>query len=198
MTRTLERAKLDLVALQGRASFVWAFIVAGGCGSVGSSNVSDASACQPVTLAAPTCNNLQNVASPIHAVLHSGTGVPGAPPGALTDGIYRATALDGYRGAADTEVRDTVAVTQGGTVILWASQVFDTSTGAATTHVGNVTELAAPVADNYELSCGSVPFAPFQVMLTSADGFTTFTQPPVNGEPIFQETFTLADCAPGD
>jgi hypothetical protein len=161
-------------------------------------NVNDASLCQPVTLAAPACNNLQNVASPIHAVLHSGDSVLGGPPGTLTDGIYLATALDGYRGAADTEVRDTVAVTQGGTVLLWASQVFDTSTGAATTHVGNVTELSAPDADNYELSCGTVPFAPFQVMLTSANGFTTFTQPPVNGDPIFEETFTLADCAPSD
>jgi hypothetical protein len=187
-----------LVALKGRASFVLAFVAAAGCGSVGSPDISDASACQPVTLAAPACNNLQNVASPIHAVLHSGTGVLGGPIGELTDGIYRATALDGYRGAADTEVRDTVAVTQGGTVLLWASQVFDTSTGAATTHVGNVTELAAPASDNYEISCGTVPFAPFQVMLASADGFTTFTQPPVNGDPVFEETFTLADCAPGD
>ena len=87
------------MALKGRASFVLTFVAAAGCGSVGSPNIIDASACQPVTLAAPACNNLQNVASPIHAVLHSGTGVLGGPIGQLTDGIYRATALDGYRGA---------------------------------------------------------------------------------------------------
>ena len=185
------------MALKGWASVALTFVAAAGCGSV-SPNISDASACQPVAIPNSGCNNLQNLASPIHAVLHSGTAVPGGPIGTLTDGIYRATALDGYRGAADTEVRDTVAVTQGGTVLLWASEVFDTSTGAATTHVGNVTELAAPAQDNYELSCGTVPFAPFQVWFASANGFMTFTQPPINGDPVFQETFTLADCVARD
>lgn len=185
------------MALKGRASFVLALVMATGCGSV-KPNISDASACQPVAIPNSGCNNLQNTAFPIHAVLHSGDAVPGGPIGTLTDGIYRATALDGYRGAADTEVRDTVAVMQGGTVILWASEVFDTSTGAATTHVGNVTELGGTAADNYELSCGTVPFAPFQVWFASANAFMTFTQPPVNGDPVFQETFTLADCAPRD
>ena len=28
--------------------------------------------------------------------------------------------------------------------------------------------------------------------------FTTITQPAVNGEPVFEETFSATDCAPGD
>jgi hypothetical protein len=100
----------------------------------------DGSTCQtaPVEEAAPLCNNVQNAGSWVRAVLHPGDGAPVGPGGTLADGIYQATALDGYRGAADTEVRDTVAVTKGGTVILWASQAMNTSTGATTTTVGNL------------------------------------------------------------
>jgi hypothetical protein len=192
------------VAFDGSATIVLACVAAAGCGAVtgpGGSNVHDASACQtapPATKPVPECNNLWNVGTPVRAVLHSGDGVVGGRQIFLTDGIYRATALDGYRGAADTEVRDTVAVTQGGTEILWTSQVIDPATGAAKIVNGNASSVGMPAGVTFERSCGTITFGTFQVMQLPAGAFTTITQPPVNGEPVFEETFNATDCAPGD
>ena len=159
----------------------------------------DGSSCQtaPAQEAAPLCNNVQNVGSWVRAVLQPGDAAPVGPGGTLGDGIYQATALEGYRGAADTEVRDTVAVTMGGTVILWTSQAMNTSTGAVTTTVGNLEHLGIGSTIAFDVFCGSVALQPFDLFLTSEGSFTTETLPPVNGQPIYTETFTRIDCAPG-
>ena len=161
----------------------------------------DAFVCQTAALAekaAPACNNVGNVGAWVRAILHSGTGVEGGPPGNLTDGIYRATELDGYRGAADTEVRDTVAVTQGGTVVLWSGEVFNPTTGVTTTVLGNATASGSSAAPTFEVSCGAVPFAPFVAMSTTPTWFFLETAIQSNSERVYEELFTLTDCAPGD
>jgi len=185
------------------ARIVLACVAATGCGAVtgpGGSNIHDASACQtaaPITRPVPECNNLWNVGVPVRAVLHSGDAVEVGRSIFLTDGIYRATALDGYRGAADTEVRDTLAVTQGGTEILWASEVIDTTTGAGKIVMGNATSVGMPAGVTFEPSCGTITFGTFTVMQLPEGAFTTITEPPVNGQPVYEETFTATDCAPG-
>ena len=152
----------------------------------------------PATKPAPECNTLWNIGTPVRAVLNSGDAVVVGRQIFLTDGIYRATALDGYRGAADTEVRDTVAVTQGGTEILWTSQVIDPTTGAATIVNGNASSVGMPAGVTFERSCGTITLGTFSVMQLPDGAFTTVTEPPVNGEPVYEETFSATDCAPGD
>ena len=159
----------------------------------------DGSTCQtaPAQEAAPLCNNVQNVGSWVRAVLNPGDAAPVGPGGTLADGIYQATALEGYRGAADTEVRDTVAITNGGTVILWAGQARNPTTGAITTNLGNLEHLGIGSTIAFDTSCGFVALQPFDLLFTSEGSFTTETLPPANGQPIYTETFTRVDCAPG-
>jgi hypothetical protein len=49
---------------------------------------------------------------------------------------------------------------------------------------------------------GDAPAAPSRSERSSdaatEGAFTTITQPPVNGKPVFEETFSAIDCAPGD
>jgi hypothetical protein len=149
----------------------------------------------PAQETAPTCNNLENIGAWVRATVHPGTDLLGGPPGSLIDGIYRATALDGYRGAGALEVRDTVAVTNGGTEMLWTREKFDLGTGATTTLVGNAINY---FETNFDVDCGSVAFAPFTVWFEGPTTFVVETIPPGNGEPVYEETFSPTDCAPGD
>jgi hypothetical protein len=162
----------------------------------------DASTCQtvpPAEAPAPECNNVQNVASWIRPILHSGDGALEGPPAQLTDGIYRATKLDGYIGATSpNDVRDTVAVTQGGTVLLWTSELFNATTGATMTVTGTATATGPTAGPTFVASCGTVTFAPFNVEESTPQSFWVASVPPRNGLPIYVETFTLTDCAPGD
>jgi len=195
LTRGLVGSDAGSVGLKVGVRSVVVCVAAAGCGS----GSSIPRTCQPTAIAAQgagVCNNLLNIASPVRAVLHPGDTVSVSGTVTLIDGLYTATALDGYRGAAATEVRDTLAVTQGGTVLLWSGQVIDPTTGAATIVQGNLTELGQPDQGDYVLSCGSVPSAPFYVMAALTGALTTVTEPPVNGEPIFEETFTLTACPP--
>jgi hypothetical protein len=149
---------------------------------------------------APECNNVQNIGSWVRPIFHAGNGAMEAPPAQLTDGIYRATRLDGYIGAkSPNDVRDTVAVTQGGTVLLWTSELFNATTGATTNVVGTATAMGSTVAPTFAVTCGAVTFAPFNVEESIyPQSFWVASIPPRNGLPIYVETFTLTDCAPGD
>jgi hypothetical protein len=74
--------------------------------------------------AAPACNTLANAASAVPFT--AGVGEPPVPAGgAIIDGLYHATRVEGFGNAAPSGRRLSIAVLDGGTRFIWAGDVLD-------------------------------------------------------------------------
>jgi hypothetical protein len=146
-------------------------------------------------VAAPACNTLVNSAAAIPFT--AGVGAPPAPAGgAITDGLYHATRVEGFGNATPSGRRLTIGVLDGGTRFLWAGDVLDAA--AATTALSfrantHVTPAGTQLA--FTVDCASSTPSPIPPSLdytaTAGELVLSLT---TNGA-TSMTTYTLAGCA---
>lgn len=153
------------------------------------------SASPPVEAAQPDCNTVANSASWVYVANQLNTPAPIPQGGALVDGLYECTQLDAFGTGTLTgfEVRETVAVTQGGTVLLWAGDALNTNTDTEETLHANTSTTASGDVLTFTDTCGvSIIAVDDQSFSVTSDGFKLFDQ----GNPLlYVYTFAHSRCS---
>jgi len=156
--------------------------LANGCG--GGASQSGCTNPPNLTSAAPVCNSVVNAAQAV--AFTARTGSPPAPAGGpIADGVYVATAAEGYGAAPPGGRRITIVVLGGATQILWNGEVLD-ATGATVTlaFAANTHTSVSGNQINFTVDCSSttpppIPAAlmysatPGQLILSLASGANT-------------------------
>jgi len=156
---------------------------------------SGCSATSPAEAASPACNTVSNSADWVVVTNQLGTTAPDPQGGVLADGLYECKKLETYGTGppARLEVRETVAVTQEGTTLLWASDALNTDTNSDETYHANVSAVASGDVVTFTDTCGVsiFPLDDHDFSVTS-DGFLLFDQ----GDPLlWVYTFTRSRCS---
>jgi hypothetical protein len=146
-------------------------------------------------MASPTCNAIPNGAPSV-----AFTTQPGSPPsfagGPIQDGLYFATAVDGYGGATPAGRRLTLAITGAGTQLFFNGDVLDgTAEDIEETFAANATAVAAASTLTLTTTCASVSPSPLPTSTSYTASATTLMLAVVtSGTSTAVTTYTRQGC----
>jgi hypothetical protein len=147
-----------------------------------------------LTSAAPACNSVVSSAQAV--AFTARTGSPPAPTGGpIADGVYVATAAEGYGAATPGGRRITIVVLDGATQILWKGEVLD-ATGATVTlaFAANTHTSASGNQINFTVDCTSTTPSPIPAALTYTATPNQLILSLTNGATTSVTTYTRTGC----
>jgi hypothetical protein len=174
---------------------------AAGAGGTGGAAATVDDGCDPeprLDAASPICNAVPNGAPSV-----AFTADPGSPPsfigGAVQDGLYYVTAVDGYGSAIPAGRRLTLAITGGGTQLFWNGETLDgTAQDIEQTYAANATASVSGSTLTLTTTCASVSPSPLPASVSFTATATTLALASViSASNVSVVTYTRQGCFVG-
>jgi hypothetical protein len=142
----------------------------------------------------PRCNSIANNAQAVPFTMRNGT-PPTPAGGTIRDGVYAATAAEGYGAVTPAGRRLTLAVTGNATQMLWTGDVLD-ATGATVTlsFTANTHIATAGNQVSFTVDCASSSPSPIPASLTYTASGDQLIMSRATGADVAVTTYTRMGC----